>query len=243
MATLAIERSQLADQLRALSARVESIREDERTGIARELHDALGQGLTALKMDLAWVKRQLGAPTQPGLTTRVGEKVRAMSDMTDEILGQVRRMSSALRPGLLDDLGLLAAVEWQAQEFERRTGTACVVESNLGETPLDARLSIAVFRIFQEALTNVTRHAKARRVVVRLHVQGEMLTLEVSDDGVGITGEALRNPASLGLLGMRERARGLGGSARVAPGEHGGTVVSLEVPLEPRADSRRTGAA
>jgi PAS domain S-box-containing protein len=239
LAGIAIERSQIAEQLRALSARVESIREDERTGIARELHDELGQGLTALKMDLSWVRRQLGVPPggapADGASGRLVDKLGAMSDMTDEILGQVRKISSRLRPGVLDDLGLLAAVEWQAQEFEQRTGTTCVVESDIDDAPLDRGLSTAVFRILQEALTNVARHARARRVTVRLGVHEGVLRLEVGDDGGGITSEALRSQGSLGLLGMRERARALGGRASVGPAVPTGTLVSLEVPVTARS--------
>ena len=231
LAAIAIEQRQLEDQLRALTAHVESVREDERTGIAREIHDVLGQELTALKMDLAWVARR--AAGQDALL----EKLRDMAAATDEIIQQVRRISTELRPGVLDDLGLLAAVEWQAQEFEARTGTACTVKSDLGDVKLGRSVSTELFRIFQESLTNVARHAAARRVDVRLERAGEGLHMEVRDDGRGITHAETVDPRSLGLLGIRERARRLGGTAAIAPGIARGTVVSVQVPLQPGAAS------
>jgi PAS domain S-box-containing protein len=226
---IAIERRQLEDQLRALSAHVESVREEERTGIAREIHDELGQALTAVKMDLAWIARR----TSKGELGRDAllEKLEAMGQMTDEIIDVVRRISAELRPGVLDDLGLLAAVEWQAQEFQRRTGTSCVVRSALADLKLPRDLSTAVFRIFQEALTNVARHAEAQHVEVSLEREDSCLVLEVRDDGVGIAPEKAQSTGSLGLLGMRERARAHGGTATVKRGDESGTVVSLRLPL------------
>jgi signal transduction histidine kinase len=228
LAGIAIEQRQLEDQLRALSAHVESVREDERTGIAREIHDVLGQALTALKMDLAWLARRV---TEPGTGAEpLVEKLQAMSEATDEIIQQVRRISSELRPGVLDDLGLLAAIEWQAQEFEGRTGTLCAVESGVGDAHFPRDVSTALFRIFQEALTNVARHAEARHVGVRLALAGDDVSLEIRDDGRGITEAQAGNPRSLGLLGIRERARHLGGAATIVAGATGGTVVSVHVP-------------
>jgi PAS domain S-box-containing protein len=229
IAGIAIERRQMEDQLRALSAREESIREDERTGIAREIHDEFGQALTAIKMDLAWVGRHLGGSN--GLSeAQLREKLGDMSRAADEVIGQVRRISAALRPGVLDDFGLVAAVEWQAREFERRTGTVCTLQSNLGDARLDRGLSTGLFRIFQEALTNVVRHAEARLVEVRLERRGGSLELEVHDDGKGFPAEAAFSTKSLGLLGIRERARRLGGSANVGPGSPCGTTVLVRVP-------------
>ncbi|HEX3344603.1 MAG TPA: GAF domain-containing protein [Polyangiaceae bacterium] len=231
LAGIAIEHLQLEDQLRALSAHVESVREDERTGIAREIHDVLGQALTALKMDLAWVARR--AVGQEALL----EKLSTMGQATDEIIQQVRRISTELRPGVLDDLGLLAAIEWQAQEFEERTGTLCSIESNLDDAPLPRDVCTALFRIFQEALTNVARHAGAEHVAVVLRVEGEELRLDVRDDGRGITHAQAGNPRSLGLLGIRERARRLGGAVSISGGAPGGTLVSVRVPRAGRGAS------
>ena len=231
LARIAIERRQLEDQLRELSAHVESIREDERTGIAREIHDELGQALTALKMDIAWIGRL--SSSDAGLSRdALLEKLAAMSKMTDEIIGQVRRISSALRPGVLDDLGLVAAIEWQAAEFESRTGTSCVVRCDEPDTPLNRDASTQLFRVFQEALTNVTRHADAKHVDVCLQISGDWVVLEVRDDGKGIAPSAARGPKSLGLLGVRERARRLGGTVSVEPGASSGTVLSLRVPRD-----------
>ncbi|HEX8796117.1 MAG TPA: GAF domain-containing protein [Polyangiaceae bacterium] len=234
LAGIAITRAQLEEQLRALSARAEEVREEERTGISREIHDELGQALTALKMDLAWLARRIsGESSAPGTTLL--EKIESMSQMTDDVIDRVRRISAELRPGVLDDLGLLAAIEWEAQRFEERTGAACVVASNVGERQFRRDLSTAIFRIAQEALTNVARHARATHVAVRLETSpdGRGLLLEVRDDGVGISDDAARSPTALGLLGMRERARRLAGTVSSRRGSQGGTVVTVEVPLDP----------
>lgn len=228
LAGIAIERRQLDDQLRALSAHVESIREDERTGIAREIHDELGQALTALRMDVAWVARRLAgdASREP-----LVDKLQGMSKLIDGVVDQVRRISAELRPGVLDDLGLVAAIEWQAQEWEDRTGTTCIVRSELGPLRPDRNLATAVFRIFQEALTNVARHAHAEQVEVTLESSGGFLELRVEDNGLGIRPEVVFAPSSLGLLGIRERARRLGGAATVSGTPGAGTIVTLRVPL------------
>lgn len=233
LAGIAIERRQLEDQLRELSAHADSVREDERTGIAREIHDELGQALTAIKMDLAWIARRCAGEV-PIDRDAVRGKLHEMSAMTDDVIQRVRRISAELRPGVLDDLGLFAAIEWQAGEFERRTGTTCVVTSTDGDARFDRALSTAAFRIFQEALTNVARHADASRVDVVFAREGDAVVLEVRDDGKGIPHEALHSPKSLGLLGMRERARRLGGEVTIAPATPRGTLVSLRLPIERR---------
>jgi PAS domain S-box-containing protein len=229
LAGIAIERKQLEEQLREFSAHLESVVEDERTGIARELHDELGQGLTALKMDVTWLLRRASAET---LTREdLVEKLRTMSAFVDEVIGQTRRISAELRPGVLDDLGLSAAVEWQAQDFEERTGTICMVVANSTQLPVDRSIATAVFRIFQEALTNVTRHAQAQHVEVRIEIADDAVSLDVRDDGQGISLSAAASPKSLGLLGMRERAQRLGGSVAIRPAQPHGTLVSLRVPV------------
>jgi signal transduction histidine kinase len=234
VAGIVIERRRLDDQLRALSDRSDEIREDERTGIAREIHDQLGQALTALKMDIAWVARRLGDPDA------VKKKLAEMSHAADEVIAAVRRISAELRPGILDDLGLQAAIEWQAEDFTERTGIRCEVRAALGDVRLDRGLTTAVFRIFQEALTNVARHAGATLIEIELGLEKGRLKLEVADDGVGLpstTGPS----SSLGLLGMRERARRLGGECQIRPREPNGTIVSLRIPLRFPAE-RRTDA-
>jgi PAS domain S-box-containing protein len=231
VAAIAIERRQLEEQLRDLSAHIESAVESERTGIAREIHDELGQSLTALKMDIAWILRGASSGGRTPVDGLLEEKLGAMSELTDELIRQVRKISSGLRPGVLDDLGLVAAIEWQAQDFEMRTGTTCVVRTHGAEAALGGDASTAVFRVFQEALTNVARHARATKVEVGIEVKDGRLTLEVRDDGAGISPEMAGSPKSLGLLGMRERARRIGGSVAVTAGAPGGTLVTMTVPL------------
>jgi PAS domain S-box-containing protein len=231
IAGIAIERDHLTDQLRALTAHVEAIREDERTSVAREIHDVLGQALTALKMDIAWLGRNLDG--EGSWRPKLGE----MSTITDELIDCVRRISADLRPGVLDDLGLGAAIEWQAQEFQRRTGTTCVVHSNLGEVRFDRDLGTAVFRIFQEALTNVARHANASHVDVRLEQDEGRIRLSVRDDGKGISADALASSGSLGLLGMRERARRLAGTLVISSNEAAGSCLVLDLPLRTRSST------
>lgn len=228
LAGIAIQRSEIDEQQRALSARLEAAREDERTSLAREIHDELGQAMTALKMDLSWIARRVG---RPGSLEDVTARLGTASKLTDEIIGMVRRIASGLRPGVLDDLGLVDAIEWQAQQFQERTGITCVVRADVGDTRFERSVATALFRIFQEALTNVVRHAAATHVDASLRVEGGRARLEVCDDGRGITEAELRQPTSLGLLGMRERAARLGGTTRIARGTERGTVFAAEVPV------------
>jgi len=224
VAGIAIERRQLDEQQRALSARIERAREEERTSISREIHDELGQALTALKLDVAWVARRANGNDE------LRAKLAEMANATDVILQSVRRISAELRPGILDAIGLRAALEWQAEEFTRRTGTPCVMRADAGELQLDRELATTVFRIFQEALTNVTRHASATQVDVRLWLERGQLCLDIADDGVGVP-EISPRRSTLGLLGMRERARRCGGECAIRRREPRGTLVALTVPL------------
>jgi signal transduction histidine kinase len=238
LAAIAIERKRLEEELRALSAHVETALEDERTGIAREIHDELGQSLTALKMDIAWVQRRTAPGAPPHPPAELAERLAAMAGLTDEIIQQVRKISAELRPGVLDDLGLVAAIEWQAQEFETRRGTTCVVHASTTDVEVDRRLATAVFRIFQEALTNVTRHACAKHVEVRVDVARSGVDLEVRDDGVGIPADAALSPKSLGLIGIRERAHRFGGTVAVSSFQPHGTLLKLHVPLSSQGAPR-----
>ncbi|HSR96145.1 MAG TPA: GAF domain-containing sensor histidine kinase, partial [Kofleriaceae bacterium] len=221
---IVLERRTLQEQHRALAARIEAAREEERTSIARDLHDQLGQAMTALKLDLGWLRRRI----HDGDLDR---KLDEMAHATDEILGSIRRISTDLRPGILDDVGLGAAIEWQAEEFARRTGTPCTVRSNLSDLQLDRDLATNLFRIFQESLTNVARHAEAMHVDVAIRLDHGRLHLEIADDGVGVPEIGPRG-ATLGLLGMRERARRLGGDCTIKRRSPRGTVVSVIVPLK-----------
>jgi signal transduction histidine kinase len=217
-------------QLRALMTKFEAVREQERARIAQEVHDELGQILTALNMDLTWLDQRLaglnGAAVTP-LRERLGE----MLPMLDSCLEAVQRIITELRPRVLDELGLVAAVEWQLQQFQKRTGAGCAVTADLDDGALDAEVSTALFRIFQEALTNIARHAGAARVCVRLAEEQGSIILEVKDDGRGITPGELTNPRSLGLAGMRERAGLLGGEVRISAAEKQGTTVLVRLPL------------
>ena len=212
-------------QLRDLAGYLQAAREEERTHIAREIHDEFGQALTALKMDLSWLTKRL-PPDQP----RLAEKVSAMSDLVDSTVQTVRRVATELRPGLLDHLGLAAAIEWQAQELAERTGFNCELDLDEKVYPLHQDLATAIFRIFQEALTNVARHAKATEVHITLEHRPDELILTVRDDGKGITESQISGAQSLGLLGMRERARFWGGNVAFKSRPDQGTTVTVQVP-------------
>ncbi len=215
-------------QLRALSFYLQSVREEERTRIAREVHDELGQALTSCKLDLSWIASKLPKDLKPLL-----EKTRALTSHIDSTIQMVRRISSELRPGVLDHLGLVAALEWQANEFQNRTGIKCDVTSNLRDALLDQDLSTTFFRIFQETLTNVIRHAGATQVTVDLREQDGRISLEVKDNGRGISRTEASNGKSMGLLGMRERAALLGGIFRIGRTAQGhGTRVGVSIPLQ-----------
>ncbi len=214
------------DQLRALAARLQSVREEERTSIAREIHDELGQGCTAIKMDLALIGRRLTKRQ-----TKLRAKVDSAMQLADDMIGALRKIASQLRPRTLDDLGLSAALEAQAQEFESRTGILCSVTLPQEPLVLDADISTAVFRIFQESLTNVARHAHATRVEARLERQNNRITFQVSDNGEGFDPEKAKANKSLGLVGMQERAFLLNGDLKIAGVPGAGTTMTLTIPL------------
>jgi PAS domain S-box-containing protein len=215
------------EQLRALAAHLESIREDERSLIAREIHDELGQMLTGLKIDLSWLAARLSSEQSALL-----KKVPDMEALIDATIQSVRRISSQLRPGVLDDLGLIAAIEWQAQEFQSRMGMVCRFTAPSEEIELDPDLSTALFRILQEALTNVIRHAHATHVTILLTEEADRLILTVTDNGRGITEQELAAKTSLGLLGIRERALLLGGEVAITGHPGAGTTVKVGMPLK-----------
>jgi signal transduction histidine kinase len=220
-------------ELRDLASHLQSVREQERMDIAREIHDELGQALTALKMDLHWVGQRVGDERSPA-----GAKIGAMSRAIDTTVQAVRRISSQLRPKLLDDLGLSAALEWQAREFERRSGVACRIRSEPDDIILDQARSTALFRIFQETLTNVARHARASRVDVVLRHFGGTVEMAVGDDGVGIRPDQVSDGRSLGIVGMRERVRSLGGRFEITGGPGRGTAVRVSIPGRPEEEAR-----
>lgn len=215
---------QTLEQLRTLSRRLEVVREDERTRIARELHDELGVRLTCLKMDLS----RLGELPR----SKVGDKVLSMIQHVDATIAAVQTLVAELRPGVLDDLGLVAAIEWQCRDFERRSGIECEFICLDEDIPLEPVQATAAFRICQEALINVVRHAQARCVQVHLARTGQELLLRIEDDGDGIPPEKIIDGGSLGLLGMRERASALGGTVDITARPMRGTTVTLRLPCE-----------
>lgn len=213
-------------ELRALASRLQKVREEERTGIAREIHDELGQALTGLKLDIAWMKHRLPRDHE------VMAQCMSIIQRIDQTLTVVRRIATELRPSVLDQLGLAAALEWQGQEFASRTGIEVDMDISVDGTAIPDDLGSSVFRILQESLTNVARHAFAKRVHITLAQAPEVLTLEVTDDGVGIRQEQREQKSmSLGLIGMRERALACGGSFSMSSQEDHGTTVLLVVPL------------
>ena len=213
------------DKLRALAAHLQSVREEERIHIAREIHDELGQALTGLKFDINTLARKaVGAPAE-----EVAQGTASLCQQIDRIINSVRRIASGLRPEVLDEMGLAAAVEWQAREFSRRTGIRCIVDIAPGFNDPDKDRSTALFRIFQELLTNVARHANATKVAVHL-ADADTLALKVEDNGRGIQEQEFESPKSLGLLGLRERVLAFGGSIDVKGQEGKGTTVSVSIP-------------
>lgn len=224
---------QSREQLRALTAHLQDIREEERTRIAREVHDVLGQLLTALKIDIRMFAKKLSDYETAEGRINLTKRINTMQELTDEVIKTVQQISSELRPGVLDSLGLVAAVEWQAREFERRTDIACLCDLPASAIEISPARATALFRIFQEILTNVARHAAATLVIIKLYLENGEAVLKVSDNGRGITPEQLRAASSLGLLGMQERTRLLGGAVSVT-GELGvGTEVEARLPIEP----------
>jgi PAS domain S-box-containing protein len=215
------------EQLRELLAHIHNVREEERTRISREIHDELGQSMTALKMDVSWLTKRLTSEQEPLM-----EKARMMSRLIDMNIQTIKRISAELRPGLLDDLGIAAALEWQAEEFEERTGIKCRLTISPEDIMLGKDVSTAIFRIFQEALTNVVRHADAGKVTVVLRQKFGELSLQVKDNGRGITRKQISDPKSIGLIGMKERVHFLGGSVVLDGSPGKGTTVTVRIPLK-----------
>jgi two-component system sensor histidine kinase UhpB len=216
-------------QMRALTARLESMREEERTRISREIHDELGQMLTGLKMDLRWVEKKLSNMEGQELNP-ILDKVVDASELTDQTINCVQRIAMELRPGVLDHLGLPTAIKYEAKRFEDRSGVNCDVYLSELSIELKPNVSTIMFRILQEALTNAARHAHATKVGIDLYEQAGEIVLQVRDDGKGISTGDVDSPKSLGLVGMKERASLLGGSITFERAPTGGTMVTLRVP-------------
>jgi two-component system, NarL family, sensor histidine kinase UhpB len=216
-------------QLRELSAYLQDVREAERTRISRELHDELGQNLTALRLGLDWAQRHL----QPG-QDRLAARLLRLRELSEATVRSLQTIASELRPGILDDLGLVPAIEWLVESFGERTGIAIHASVDVDDTGCSQDARTAIFRILQEALTNACRHADAKSITVDLREADEAIELAVADDGKGISATApgRRKPRSLGLLGMRERATMVGGRLSVTSEPGRGTVVSLRIPCD-----------
>jgi PAS domain S-box-containing protein len=218
-------------QLRALSARLQSAREEEGTRIAREIHDELGAALTSLKWDLESFDKVISESGDQAQLHVLRERIEAMLRLTETTISTVRRISSELRPSVLDDLGLVEAIEWRAQQFQARTGIICRCDCSLDDLDFSREQSTAVFHILQEALTNILRHAHATRVDIKMKAEASEFVLTISDDGRGITEDEKSRSESLGILGMQERAHLIGGEINIAGVEEKGTVVSVRVPI------------
>ncbi len=215
------------EQLRQLSAHLETIREEERTNIAREIHDELGQQLTGLKMDLSSLVKKINPENESA-----HKKAASMMALLDTTMKTVRHISAELRPGILDDLGLVDAINWHGIEFEKRTGVRCQFKSKLKKRVFEKDLSTGIFRVYQETLTNVARHANATKVTTTLEATNENIILKVQDNGKGFEQSEVKSNNTLGLVGMRERAIMFGGKITIESEKGKGTIVTLQVPLK-----------
>ena len=219
------------DRLHALAAHLQSIREEERISIAREVHDELGQALTALKMDVAWVRKQVCAGHHSGSPCQVGQRLDVMSQLIDDTTDIARNIVNQLRPAVLDTLGLLPALQWQIRVFSERTGLPVETSFSFDGAELCHACETAVFRIVQEALTNVARHAQATHVRLVLQADGACARLDINDNGVGMPHSNPAADCSLGITGMRERAVVFGGEVGVVSPPGRGTTVSVYFPM------------
>jgi len=223
---------QSREQLRQLANHLQNIREEERTRIARELHDQFGQTLSVLKMDLAWLTKHLTHPDRS-----MQARLDSMGTVIDSTLQVLHRVCTELRPVILDDFGLAAAIQWQTEDFQNRTGIACKLNLESEADKLNQEESTAMFRIFQETLTNVLRHAAATEIRVRLWEEDGQVKLEIADNGKGITDMEINRTTSLGLIGMQERVYGLNGTIQFSGTPGKGTRVSVAVPASGKAVS------
>lgn len=212
--------------LRELAIHLQSVREEERTMIAQEIHDELGQVLTALKIQISLLANKLNDDQKP-----LKQKINSLSDMIDASVESVQKISAKLRPGILDELGLIAAIEWQAEEFEKLIGIKCSLVLPKEELKLGKDKSTAIFRILQETLTNIARHSRATQVAISLIIHKSIISLEILDNGIGITQEQIKDFKSLGIHGMEERALVFGGQVYIEGIVGKGTTVKVEIPI------------
>ena len=213
-------------QLQELAGFLQCVREEERSGIARELHDELGQALTALRIDLGWLKGQCGS-----LGASVAERAGVAYALVERTIDALRRISEGLRPGMLDVLGLAAAIEHHVVQFEERSGVACTLAMNREEFDIKSQLATTIFRLVQEALTNVLRHAAATQLNIAIDDEGDEIRVRVEDDGQGFQSQATKK--TFGLLGMRERVNMLGGRIEITSQPGQGTCIDARLPKRP----------
>jgi signal transduction histidine kinase len=222
------------EHLRDLTRRLTEAEEIERKRLARELHDEFGQALTGLKFDVAWLTKELSRPLKGGGAAGMKSKAIGMSQAIDGLIQSVRATAASLRPGVLDDLGLVAALEWLATSFHDRTGLPCelTIEPSLRDAPVEVALATTVFRGAQELLTNVMRHAHASKAGIRLTVEDDHLVLTIHDDGRGLRPEQWKEGRSLGLRGLHERVKLVGGAVKIVSAPEKGTEVTLSLPTK-----------
>jgi signal transduction histidine kinase len=223
-AEMELKRSQ--ELFRNLSTHLQAVREEERTRIARKIHDDMGQALTALKIDVSWLNKKL--PNDPD---SIREKLQSMVTLINETIETVHNVSEDLRPGILDDFGLAAAIEWQAEAFQKRTGVECRTSTPPDEFDLSKEKSTNLFRIVQESLTNIIRHANATEVEIKLSEKEGILVLEIQDNGKGISDAAITHPRSFGLIGIKERVHSLGGEVNIVGTPNGGTRIMVKMSI------------
>jgi signal transduction histidine kinase len=224
-------RRKIEDQLHKLSVRLQSIREEERAWIAREIHDELGQALTGLKMYITGIIFALKESTEPSLAERLTEKLQSMASLVDTTIGSIQKIVAELRPPILDKVGLIAGIEWYIGQFIERTNIHCEFNSALADKDIPGEYATPLFRIVQETMTNVARHANASEIKINLNCLNSVLSLEIQDNGKGISVEEINSMNSLGLLGMKERIAPLNGEVLVSGVSGKGTSVTVRVPL------------
>ncbi len=219
------------EQLRKLASHLEQVREKERTRISRELHDDLGQILTALKLDLSVITKKLNAENETIDYKKVSSELKSLNDIIDGLINRVREISSELRSPVLEELGLYEAIEWHINNFQKRSGIHCYFKSNLIDNNLNSDIANCLVKIMQEAFTNILRHSKANFVKIELFKFNDKIDFVIKDNGVGITKEEIENNKSLGLIGMKERVRSLNGKIQITGNPKKGTDISVEIPL------------
>jgi signal transduction histidine kinase len=211
------------EQLHQLTQYIEKVREEERVAISRELHDDLGQALTAVRIDLGIIKQMI-------FDTEVISKINEVSKLVKNTIITVQRLTAKLRPQIIDDLGLEAAIEWYTKEFAQRNKIKVFLHLD-NELSISADASLSIFRIMQESLTNISRYARASRIDIWLSKDGDTISFSISDDGIGITEDEIKSRKSFGIIGMKERVASLGGSFKICPGKEKGTEISINFPL------------